>query len=101
VPGQTRQWFNLSHSETMVLLGLALSLFGHCSGALIAFEVARELRRRDRLRLSKRFVVSQPAPNAIPVRRPRNGPLDVRETLRRIGGTAGAVLGDDELFGVL
>lgn len=81
-------------------LGLPeVAIFGQCSGAVIGFEVARELRRRATTRVSTLFVASQAAPGTL--KADADDSIDVRETLRMIGGTPEAVLANDELLEIL
>jgi surfactin synthase thioesterase subunit len=85
-------------ASALEALGLDhVSLFGHCSGALIAFELARELRRRRTADVTKLFLASQPAPATLDVDPPARS-SDLREALRRIGATPEAILDNDELF---
>jgi medium-chain acyl-[acyl-carrier-protein] hydrolase len=78
------------------------ALFGHSMGALVAFELARELRRRDEQAPERLAVSGRCAPH-LP---PRHGPLhtlpegEFRAELRRMGGTPAAVLDNDEFMGV-
>lgn len=79
------------------------ALFGHSMGALIAFELARELRRRGREPPSRLFLASCGAPQ---LRRRRREIRDlpdeafVRE-LRRFGGIPDELLRDGELLELL
>lgn len=75
------------------------AFFGHCSGALIAFELARELRRRDAPLPVQLLATSQPAPRLSRIAPP--GERDLAAGLRRLGGTSERVLADTELFGLL
>lgn len=73
-------------------------LFGHCSGGLIAYEVAFELRRRGRRRASKLLIAAQEAPS-VPYRRERF--RDVREELQALGFTDPDVLDDPNMMELL
>jgi medium-chain acyl-[acyl-carrier-protein] hydrolase len=72
-------------------------LFGHCLGALIAFEVTRELRRRGQPQ-PERLLLVGPGPS-------RGGgpspPVDVVATVRETGAVAESVLADRELFAMV
>ncbi len=75
------------------------AFFGHSLGALIAFELARELRRRKLRQPEALFVSAAPAPQ-LPPRPPRYQlPQDlfVRE-LRELGGTPEVILSDRGLL---
>lgn len=73
-------------------------LFGHCSGALVAFELARAI-RSARPHLAGLIVAAQPPPQRMS---PPSGPTpDIRQTLRQLGATPPAVLEDDELFALV
>jgi len=77
-------------------------LFGHCSGALVAFEVGRSLARRQGGWCPACLIVaSQPGPRA---RRPTPEDvraLDLRERLRHANATDPAILRNDELLELL
>jgi medium-chain acyl-[acyl-carrier-protein] hydrolase len=71
--------------------------FGHCLGALIAFEVARELRRRGRPQPSLLVVVGEP-----PSLSGGDPPItDLRETLRSIGSVSESALDDPIVFSLI
>ncbi len=75
------------------------ALFGHSFGALIAFELARELRRQGLPRPQRLIVSGRGAPH-LP---PRHAPFhllpdrQLLDELRRLNGTPAAVLDHDEL----
>jgi surfactin synthase thioesterase subunit len=76
-------------------------LFGHSMGALIAFELSRELRRAGAA-APAHLVLSACRPPAL--RRPRPPDTDTKSLLRRLkqlGGTPAAALADPELLQVL
>jgi surfactin synthase thioesterase subunit len=76
------------------------SLFGHSMGALIAFELARELRRRGLRNLRHLFVCARTAPHT-PRTRPDTYDLPDDEfiaELQRLDGTPPEVLADRELL---
>jgi medium-chain acyl-[acyl-carrier-protein] hydrolase len=75
-------------------------LFGHSMGALVAFELVRELRRRQMRQPDALIVAGHAAPH-----RPARGPAlhalpdsEFRSELRRLNGTPAAVLENDELL---
>jgi surfactin synthase thioesterase subunit len=74
-----------------------IALFGHCVGALVAFEVARRITQMGP-ELVHLFVASQVSP-----RLQRDVPpiSDLRSELRRLGATPAAVLENDELLALL
>jgi medium-chain acyl-[acyl-carrier-protein] hydrolase len=78
---------------------LPLALFGHSLGALIAFHLARELRRRDRpaprlLVVSAREAPQLPHPGEHVHALPDDGVVDA---VRRYGGTPAEVFEEPEL----
>ena len=76
------------------------ALFGHCSGELVAFELARELRRRGGPQPLVLIAAGQVAPS-LQASAGRDRGLDVRERVIRLGGTSDAVLQNDALFAKL
>ena len=78
------------------------ALYGHSMGARVAFELARELRRRGQPEPALLAVSGRAAPHC-PVRDPMHAlatdPLLAR--LRRLGGTPEAVLREPELMAML
>jgi medium-chain acyl-[acyl-carrier-protein] hydrolase len=74
------------------------ALFGHCSGALVAFELARALRRRGRDGPAHLAVASQPAPrlSLAPVE-----DADVWHLVQRGGRVDETVAGDAEVRDLL
>ncbi len=84
-------------------LDMPYALFGHSMGALIAFELARELRRRKAPQPVHLFVSGRPAPQ-IPDTRPPLHTLDddaFIEKLRALSGTPEAVLQNEELMALM
>jgi len=81
-------------------LALPFAFFGHSMGALVAFELARELRRRRHAAPAHLFVSGRGAPGALGrsqrLHHLPDGRLVAR--LRRMGGTPAAVLKDTELL---
>jgi medium-chain acyl-[acyl-carrier-protein] hydrolase len=77
------------------------ALFGHSMGALVGFELVRELRRRGQKLPAHLFVASRAAPQVRELRRPHRHLLPedafIRE-LRLLNGTAEEVLGDPSLI---
>jgi medium-chain acyl-[acyl-carrier-protein] hydrolase len=74
-------------------------LYGHSVGARIAFDLARELRRRGRRPAEVLCVSGCPAPQ-LPIASPEDSSMDDRSFLRRVmdlGGMPPAVLENDEL----
>ncbi|WP_329241749.1 alpha/beta fold hydrolase [Actinoallomurus sp. NBC_01490] len=77
--------------------------FGHSMGALLAFEVCRELRRRGLGEPARLMVSGRPAPD-IPSRRPpiHDAPLpDLLTRLRELGGTPPEFLEDPDVMSPL
>lgn len=84
-------------------LGAPVALFGHCGGALLAFELAAELRRRFGVEPLRLFVAAQAAP-FLPPRNPpihTMGTAEFRREIDRMGGVPAEVLGDDDLMSFL
>jgi surfactin synthase thioesterase subunit len=79
-------------------------LYGHSLGAIIAFETARELRRRGARNPEHLFVCASPAPQ-IPWTKPPMRHLDreafLEEIQQRYGGIPGPVAEDPELLDLL
>lgn len=79
-------------------------LFGHSMGAILAFEVARQLRRAGRVGPSALLVSGRGAPD-VPSRAPRLGHLPAPGLLCRVaelyGGIPEAILGDAEMAGLM
>jgi medium-chain acyl-[acyl-carrier-protein] hydrolase len=78
------------------------ALYGHSMGAKIAFDLAREFRRRGRRAPERLFVSGCPAPQLRRNRRTYDLPRDelIRD-LRAQNGTAPALLNDDEFMEML
>ena len=81
----------------------SFALFGHSMGGLLAFELARELRRRRLPAPSHLFVSSTAPPSPGPAGRPLHLFTDDQlvAELRRLGGTPLAVLQEPELLALL
>ncbi len=85
------------------LLDLPIALYGHSMGALTAFELARELRRRGSAPPAWLVVSGRVAPD-VPL---RNTPLhklpdpEFRAELKNLNGTPPAVLESEELMSLL
>jgi medium-chain acyl-[acyl-carrier-protein] hydrolase len=76
------------------------ALFGHSMGAIVAFELAREFRRRGHIGPVHLFVSGASAPQLAPNRPPRfrlNRAALIAE-LRKLGGTPDGVFDNDELL---
>lgn len=87
----------------MPLLDKPFAFFGHSLGALIAFELARALRRQSDAQPVRLFVSADRAP-----RSPRRGPpihalpdADFLDELARLNGTPGNLLDDAELMQIM
>ncbi len=83
--------------------GVPFALFGHSMGALVAFEVARELRRAAGPQPARLFVSGQAAPQLPVAGQPTVALPDeaFTERLRAIGGTPPEVLESDQLMRLL
>jgi surfactin synthase thioesterase subunit len=82
--------------------GDRFAFFGHSVGALIAFEMARELRRRGDALPELLIVATAPPPHLAAVRRPRDeSDAAFVEHLRSFDGTPPRVLEDGELLALL
>lgn len=82
------------------LLDVPFVLFGHSVGALITFELARELARRGQ-RLPVCLIASGRAAPQVPYSGPLLHQIDedsLKRELRRIGGTPDSFLLNDEVF---
>jgi medium-chain acyl-[acyl-carrier-protein] hydrolase len=79
---------------------LPLVLMGDCLGTLIAFEVAREQRRRGSAMPAALVVASYPPPDRLRTERAyHDAPAEeLRGRLAEVGGVPSHVLMDDELF---
>lgn len=86
--------------EVMAEVAAPYVVFGHSTGALCAFELAREIRRLNGLMPAHLFVAGRPAPH-LPMQRTAVSGLPVTElavVLRRIGGTPEELLNDPDLL---
>jgi len=84
---------------TPLLNGKPFAFFGHSMGALLAFEVTRELRRRGLPAPVHLFASSAAAPqNRMGRTRHTLGDAELVEELRRLGGTPEEVLQHEELL---
>lgn len=89
--------------EIQTLAAEPYALFGHSLGAMIAFEVAREIRRRGGREPVHLFVSGHSAPQrgARPERISQMPEAALKDRLRRLGGTPEAVLDHPELMALL
>jgi len=84
------------------LLDRTLAIFGHSMGALLGYEVARELRRRERPPLSALVVSACRAPHLRLERQPvPRGDAELAGLLRSWGGTPPELLEDEEFLGLV
>jgi surfactin synthase thioesterase subunit len=75
------------------------ALFGHCSGAIVMFEVARELERRRTAGLERLVVSSQDPPALVRTDTPMSA--DIRTLVTSFGGIDAELVENDELLGIL
>jgi medium-chain acyl-[acyl-carrier-protein] hydrolase len=97
-----RQLVKVLADEMISVLPTAFAFFGHSMGALISFELARELRRRGQPGPLALFVSGRPAPQ-IPDPDPPTFNLPEQEfvaELRRLNGTPKEFLANPELLEV-
>jgi surfactin synthase thioesterase subunit len=89
--------------ELLTALNKPFALFGHSMGALLAFEVARELRRRRAPLPDHLFVSGARAPQRpsrfLPIHRLPDDPFI--ERLRRLGATPEEILCNAELMSLI
>jgi medium-chain acyl-[acyl-carrier-protein] hydrolase len=87
-----------------LLPGKPFAFFGHSLGAVLAFELARELRRRGLRMPVHLFASAATAPQVVEdVDPPRHtmSDADLVDELRRLGGTSAEVLEHEELLALL
>lgn len=84
-------------------LGTPFALYGHCAGALLAYEVAHEIAQRFGVWPSLLVAGAQPAPHLAVTRAPLHKLPDAEllDTIRQRGGLPEAVLRRPELLEVL
>jgi medium-chain acyl-[acyl-carrier-protein] hydrolase len=82
------------------LFDIPVALYGHSMGAMTAFELAREFRRRGGSKPARLIVTGRVAPHVPPRRRPLHTLPDAefRTELKELSGTPAAVLESDELM---
>ena len=109
LPGRERR-FNERPIDRMPRLAKAIvehlpqdkpfAFFGHSLGALVAFEVARELRRQSKTMPFHLFVSGAPAPQLCPHKAPRFnlGRDAFIAEIRKLGGTPEEALQSEELL---
>jgi medium-chain acyl-[acyl-carrier-protein] hydrolase len=85
------------------LFDLPVTLYGHSMGALAAFELAREFRRRDGPGPARLVVSGRAAPHLPPRRKPLHilPDREFRAELKSLGGTPPAVIDNDDLMAAL
>ena len=86
--------------EVMANVRPPYALFGHSTGAVVAFELSRQLRRAGGAAPVHLFVSGRPAPQ-LPMHRTQLSGLSVTElaaVLRGLGGTPEEVLNDEDLL---
>ena len=83
-------------------LDVPLAVFGHSMGALVAFELARSLRRRDLAEPVALFLSGHQAPQLPPRESPTRDLSDPEfvQRLRRLGGTPEELLEHEDLLEV-
>jgi surfactin synthase thioesterase subunit len=77
------------------------ALLGHSLGGLVAFELARELRRRRRPEPSRLWVAACGAPEAHRSRTQDRSDAELLELIRTLGATPESVLDHPELVNIL
>jgi medium-chain acyl-[acyl-carrier-protein] hydrolase len=85
------------------LLDRPFMLFGHSMGALVAFELARQLRRVDAVTPIALFAAACPAPQLPRRQKPLHAlpSAQLWAEIRRLGGTPDPVLQSDDLMAML
>ena len=114
LPGRETRWAEKPIPRVRPLIELAardllpwleppFALLGHSMGALLAFELARELRRRGAPQPRHLFVAARAAPHTHRPLRPTYSLGDVAfvEELRRLNGTPPEVLANPELLDIM
>lgn len=84
-------------------MGPPFAFFGYSMGALIAYELTRELRRSNQAMPTRLFLAAHRAPQ-LPMRREAIYHLDddgFKQGLRHLEGTPEAVLANDELMDIM
>lgn len=94
---------DLINSEIRPLLNKPFAFFGHSMGAIVAFELARILRRENGLEAEHLFISGRRAPQL-----PRDEPItyhlpdpEFTQALRDLNGTPNAVLEHPELMNLM
>jgi medium-chain acyl-[acyl-carrier-protein] hydrolase len=87
-------------AELATVIDRPFALFGHSMGALLAFEIARSLRRHSGVRPVALFASAHGDPRLRPLLPPvKDLPeAQCRAEMRRYGGTSSEVLANDELM---
>jgi valine--pyruvate aminotransferase len=100
---QVRPLVAAAADEVVASVRAPYAIFGHSTGALCAFELAREMRRRGAPEPAYLFVSGRPAPQD-PMRQTRLGELSIEalaDVLRRLGGTPEEVLSDRDFLAMI
>ena len=90
-------------ADALPVDGVPFAPFGHSMGALVSFELARELRRRGALGPRALFVAGRPAPQIVAPDQDlhRRPDAEFVEELRRLGGTPAEALQSAEVMELL
>jgi medium-chain acyl-[acyl-carrier-protein] hydrolase len=94
---------NVLEEELRPYLDMPFAFFGHSMGALIAFELARKLRRSRGPAPLRLFLSGRRAPHLPPSRRPIHHlpEAEFRQEVRLLEGTPEEVLSNEELMQIL
>jgi medium-chain acyl-[acyl-carrier-protein] hydrolase len=97
------QYVTALANDLTPLLDLPVAVCGHSMGALAAFELAREWRRRGQPGPERLILTGRAAPHLPPRRKPIHTLPDreFRSELKALGGTPAAVIDNDELMAAL
>ena len=100
---QVSQLVNVLREELQPYFGLPFAFFGHSMGALIAFELARKLRRSRGPMPVRLFLSGRRAPHLPPPRPPIHHLPDAefRQEVRLLQGTPEEVLSNEELMQIV
>jgi medium-chain acyl-[acyl-carrier-protein] hydrolase len=86
--------------EILPYLNVPFQFFGHSMGALISFELTRQLRRQQRPQPTQLFVSAHRAPQITRRQKPVHAlpEKDFIESIKELGGTPEAILQNNELM---